>query len=125
MNKNIVAGLVALILILVCGITEFVVVSGKYNDMTEQCKAIINKVENGENALKEYENFSQKWEELKTLSELLLPHSDIYELNLRIAEAYGYIKNDAIDDALTQLNVIKVLLEYVPDNVIPDFHHIV
>lgn len=125
MNRNVVAGLLALLLILGAGITEVLVVSNRYKQMSAKCDELISLAENSDLTLDIYTVFSKEWSKLRTLSELLLPHTDVYEVTLRISEAEGYLIGGMNEDLVAQLKVIKTLLQYIPDNVIPDFHHIV
>ncbi len=125
MNKNVIAGLLALLLILGAGITEVLIVSNRYKVVSQRCNELISLAENNSLTQKEYQQFADDWSKLRTLSELLLPHTDVYEVTLRISEAEGYLIGGMNEDLVAQLKVIKTLLEYIPDNVVPDFHHIV
>ena len=61
----------------------------------------------------------------RSTSELLLPHLDVYEINLRFAEGQAYIEQGDYDNLMAQLAVIDELLEYVPHLMKPSFRHIV
>ena len=63
--------------------------------------------------------------DLRETSELLLPHLDVYEINLRFAEGQAYIEQGDYDNLEAQLAVIEELLDYVPHLMKPNFKHIV
>lgn len=125
MTKNIWAGLVALILVITCGVLEVVLLTRSYDKMREYCHEIMEKCENETLTTEQYNEFRDKWVKLRESSELLLPHIDVYEINLRFAEGQAYIEQKDYDNLMAQLTVIDELLEYVPHLMKPNFKHIV
>lgn len=71
-----------------------------------------------------YDLFLHNWKDLREKGELLLPHADLYEINLRITETRSYVVNKSYKDAEAQLAIVMELLEYVPHLITPDFQHI-
>lgn len=125
MTKNIWAGLIALILVITCGVLEVVLLSREYDKMRDECHEIMNACENETLTVEQYNNFRDKWVGLRETSELLLPHLDVYEINLRFAEGQAYAEQGDYDNLMAQLTVIDELLEYVPHLMKPSFKHIV
>ena len=125
MTKNIWAGLIALALVITCGVLEVVFISRDYDKMREECHVIMEYCDNETLTVEQYNDYRDKWEKLRETSELLLPHIDVYEINLRFAEGQAYIEQGDYDNLMAQLTVIDELLEYVPHLMKPSIKHIV
>ena len=125
MTKNIWAGLIALVLIITCGVLEVVFLTRDYEKLASDCDAIIEKCENESLTVEEYNDFRDKWVKLRETSELLLPHIDVYEINLRFAEGQAYAEQSDYEQLKAQLTVVAELLEYVPHLMKPTLKHIV
>ena len=125
MTKNIWAGLVALVLVVTCGILEVVLLSKSYEKLARDCEDIIVKCDNETLTVEEYTEFRNKWVDLREKSELLLPHIDVYEINLRFAEGQAYIEDEDYEQLKAQLKVVEELLDYVPHLMKPSLKHIV
>ena len=125
MTKNIWAGLVALILVVTCGILEVVFLSKDYETMAKDCSEVIAKCEQETLTVEEYNELRDKWVKLREKSELLLPHIDVYEINLRFAEGQAYAEQQDFEQLKAQLTVVEELLDYVPHLMKPSLRHIV
>ena len=125
MTKNIWAGLIALVLVVTCGILEVVLLSKSYERLASDCEDIIVKCENETLTVDEYNEFRAKWIKLREKSELLLPHIDVYEINLRFAEGQAYAEQQDYEQLKAQLTVVAELLDYVPHLMTPSLKHIV
>lgn len=125
MTKNIWAGLVALILVITCGVLEVVFIARDYENLENYCQEIITKCEQESLTVEEYNEFRERWVSLRETSEIFLPHIDVYEINLRFAEGQAYAEQGDYDNLQAQLVVIEELLNYVPHLMKPSFKHIV
>lgn len=125
MTKNIWAGLIALVLVVTCGVLEVVLLSRSYEKLATYCEEIIEKCEDESLSVEEYNEFRDKWTKLRETSELLLPHLDVYEINLRFAEGQAYAEQQDYEQLKAQLSVVAELLEYVPHLMKPSLRHIV
>ncbi|MCH5157107.1 MAG: DUF4363 family protein [Clostridiales bacterium] len=125
MTKNIWAGLIALVLVITCGVLEVVLLSRSYEKLAKDCEDIIVKCENENLTVEEYNEFRDKWVDLREKSELLLPHIDVYEINLRFAEGQAYAEQQDYEQLKAQLTVVEELLDYVPHLMKPSLRHIV
>ena len=125
MTKNIWAGLVALVLVVTCGILEVVFLSKDYEKLAKDCDEIITKCEEETLTVEEYNELRDKWVDLREKSELLLPHIDVYEINLRFAEGQAYAEQQDFEQLKAQLKVVEELLDYVPHLMKPSLRHIV
>lgn len=124
MTKNIWAGLIALILVVTCGVLEVLLLSRSYEKLATKCDEIISKCESETLTIEEYNEFRNEWMDLREKSELLLPHIDVYEINLRFAEGQAYAEQKDYEQLKAQLTVVAELLEYVPHLMKPSFKHI-
>lgn len=125
MIKNIIAGLLALALIITCGVLEVVLLSKEYEKLADYCDEVIEKCQTQTLTVTEYNDFRDKWIALRETSELLLPHIDVYEINLRFAEGQAYAEQQDYANLEAQLKVVAELLDYVPHLMKPSFKHIV
>lgn len=125
MTKSIWAGLIALAIVLTCGILEVVALQNSYEKLADECAVVVQKAQNQTLTSSEYDEFYDKWYELRENSELLLPHNDVYELNLRFAEGKAYAREGDYEQLLAQLAVIDELLQYIPHLMVPNIKHIV
>ncbi len=125
MTKNIWAGLIALVLVIACGVLEVVLLSRQYEKLSQYCGEVMVKCESETLTLEEYNDFRESWVKLRETSEIFLPHIDVYEINLRFAEGQAYAEQSDFDNLYAQLAVIDELLEYVPHLMKPSFKHIV
>ena len=125
MTKNIWAGLIALILVVTCGVLEVVLLSREYERLEDYCGQVITKCEEQNLTVDEYNEFRERWVKLRETSEIFLPHIDVYEINLRFAEGQAYAEQGDFDNLHAQLAVILELLNYVPHLMKPNFKHIV
>ncbi len=124
MTKNIWIGVVVLVIVLGCGIVEVAIMSAKYKELYDECKTVLDKCDEQSLSVEEYEQFRKKWVKLRETSEILLPHNDVYELNLRFAEAQAYVEQGDFKQVEAQLTVALELLSYVPHLMKPTFWHI-
>ncbi len=125
MTKNIWAGLIALVLVIACGVLEVVLLSRSYEKLANECEQIIDKCESETLTVEEYNEFRDRWVDLREKSELLLPHVDVYEINLRFAEGQAYAEQGDYQQLKAQLTVVQELLDYVPHLMKPSLKHIV
>ena len=123
--KNLWAGLIALILVVTCGVLEVVLLSRSYEKLAQDCEAVIKKCEEETLTVEEYNDFRDKWTDLREKSELLLPHIDVYEINLRFAEGQAYAEQEDFQQLKAQMTVVAELLDYVPHLMKPSLRHIV
>ena len=86
MTKTIWVGLIALVLVVTCGVLEVVCLSKQYENLAQECHQMMILCENETLTVAEYNTFRDDWMKLREISELMLPHVDVYEINLRVAE---------------------------------------
>lgn len=124
MNKNFIFGIVALALLVAFGVVEVVVLKNNYQEMYNEVDKLLDLCNSKTLDTATYDSFCDRWLSLREKSELLLPHVDVYEINLRIYETASYVEKQSFDNAHAQLCVVKQLLSYVPHLITPSFEHI-
>ena len=124
MNKNLIFGLVALLLLIGCGVVEVLVLKDEYKQLYQQVDYLLQQCNDHSLTVEAYQAFCDEWLDLREKSELFLPHADVYEINLRVYETASYVEKQSYDTAHAHLCVIKQLLNYVPHLITPDFAHI-
>lgn len=124
MNKKIVVGIIALAVLVTVGVLEVVFVARQFNQLRNECQDVLQEIDEQTLTVERYDQFLDDWEKLREKGELLLPHADLYEINLRITETRSYVVNQSYKDAEAQLAIVMELLEYVPHLITPDFQHI-
>ena len=124
MNKNLIFGLIALVLLIACGVVEVVVLKNDYKHLHQQVDYLLQQCNDQTLTAEMYQNFCNQWVDLREKSELFLPHVDVYEINLRVYETASYVQKQSFDTAHAHLCVIKELLAYVPHLITPNFAHI-
>ena len=124
MNKNFIFGLIALVLLIACGVVEVVVLKNNYKQMYHEVDKLLQLCNEHTLDAQTYQQFCDDWLDLREKSELFLPHIDVYEINLRIYETASYVEKQSYDTAHAHLSVVKQLLNYVPHLITPSFEHI-
>lgn len=125
MTKSMVAGIIALVLVVGCGVCEVLVLCNSYRRLHEECVDVIKLAQAEKLSVERFDEFRGNWVHLRETSELLLPHQDVYELNLRFAESQAYVEQKDFAQLLAHLSVIEELLTYVPHLMTPSFNHLV
>ena len=125
MTKSILAGIIALVLVVSAGVVEVVVLRNRYEELYAECCEILDISEKEELTMERFNEFREHWEDLRELSELFLPHQDVYEINLRFAEAQAYVEQQDFAQVSAQLHVVEELLQYVPHLMTPNFYHLI
>lgn len=124
-TKNIWIGLIVLLVVLACGVLEVLLLGNEYKLLAEECGKVLDECDQGTLSLETFEDFRAKWVKLRETSEIFLPHTDVYEINLRFAEAQAYVEQGDFKQVEAQLTVVMELLQYVPHLMTPNFRHIV
>lgn len=125
MTKSIIAGIIALVLVVSVGIVEVIVLRNHYEELHTECCEILQAAEKEELTTDRFNEFREHWVHLRETSELFLPHQDTYEINLRFAEAQAYVEQKDFAQVVAQLSVVEELLQYVPHLMTPNFRHLV
>ncbi|MBQ9485542.1 MAG: DUF4363 family protein [Clostridia bacterium] len=103
--------------ILACGmIFETAFIHGEFKELTEKTNILYEKIE-AENATEnDVYALQTKWVDTKEKLHAFIPHSEIKEFDLWIAETVKYVSASMWEEALSKVEVIKELEEQIPKN---------
>ena len=122
--KNILIPILVLIFLVGAGIAEALIVNNIFEDFIAETDKLIELAKNEELTQEQFEAYDSMWYDVREKCEFFLPHSDVYELNLRVSETKGYVQNKDIESCLVQLEVVKRLAMYVIHLAEPKLRHI-
>gem|GEM_PF-439176 len=111
--KNILIPILVLIFLVGAGIAEALIVNNIFEDFIAETDKLIELAKNEELTQEQFEAYDSMWYDVREKCEFFLPHSDVYELNLRVSETKGYVQNKDFESCLVQLEVVKRLAMYV------------
>jgi len=72
----------------------------------------------------QFDEFYDYWHKIRTKSEFFLPHSDVYEITLRVSEVKAYVIEQDYELCVAHFYVIKELASYVGRIALPSLGHI-
>ena len=122
--KNILIPILVLIFLVGAGIAEALIVNNIFEDFIAETDKLIELAKNEELTQEQFEAYDSLWYDVREKCEFFLPHSDVYELNLRVSETKGYVQNKDFESCLAQLEVVKRLAMYVRHLAEPKLRHI-
>ncbi len=114
MVKSFISILVAVIITVSLSILEQSYVNKSFTQFKEIMVTVYDKIEN-DTATKEDILSAQKyWIEKKEKLHIFIPHNDIKEIDLWLAESTTLVENDKKEDALSKIDVVIELIEQIP-----------
>lgn len=114
MVKSFFSTLVAIIILISLTLTEQIYVRKTFNEFKEITVAVYDKIES-ETAVKEDILTAQSfWIKKKETLHIFIPHNEIKEIDLWLAEATTLVENEKYDDALSKIDVVIELIEQIP-----------
>lgn len=122
--KNILIPLLILLFLIGAGVAEALIIDNLFEGFLAETDKMLELAKNEELTPELYSRYDEMWLDIREKSEFFLPHNDVYELNMRIAEIKGYVKNGDFDSCTVQLDVVKRLAEYVRHLAEPKLRHI-
>ena len=122
--KNILIPILVLIFLVGAGIAEALIVNNIFEDFIAETDKLIELAKNEELTQEKFDAYDSMWYDVREKCEFFLPHSDVYELNLRVSETKGYVENKDFESCLVQLGAVKRLAMYVRHLAEPKLRHI-
>ena len=122
--KNILIPILVLIFLVGAGIAEALIVNNIFEDFIAETDKLIELAKNEVGLVITGHFCDSMWYDVREKCEFFLPHSDVYELNLRVSETKGYVQNKDFESCLVQLEVVKRLAMYVRHLAEPKLRHI-
>ena len=122
--KNILIPILVLIFLVGAGIAEALIVNNIFEDFIAETDKLIELAKNEELTQEKFDAYDSMWYDVREKCEFFLPHSDVYELNLRVSETKEYVENKDFESCLVQLEVVKRLAMDVRHLAEPKLRHI-
>lgn len=114
MIKTVISSIVVAIILVLCAIFEVNFIKGEFGAFASEVAVVYEKTENGSATEDDVYSLQEKWLRSKSKLHAFIPHNEIKEFDLWIAESVKLVKNRKWEDALSKLEVIKELAEQVP-----------
>lgn len=114
MIKTIVSAAIVAVILLIGAIFEVNFIKTEFNEFAKETAIVYEKTENSVANEDDVYRLQEKWLKSKSKLHAFIPHNEIKEFDLWIAESVKLVKNQKWEDALSKLEVIKELAEQVP-----------
>ncbi len=106
---------IAVAILLVCGaLYEANFTSRQFEEMSIITEALYEKTENKTAVEEDVYAVQKSWVNKKKYLHVFIPHNEIKEIDLWLAEAVKLVKNQKWEDSLSKIEVLKELLEQIP-----------
>ncbi len=114
MVKSLISLIVAIIMLLGISLYEQYYINKSFDEFKKIMVVIYDKIEN-DTATKEDIISAQKyWIKKKETLHVFIPHNDIKEIDLWLAESSTLIENKKKEDAISKIDVVIELIEQIP-----------
>lgn len=114
MVKAIISTIIATILVIGLSIIEQNYLNKTFSEFSEILKCVQEKTEEEASVKEDVLSIQNFWIEKKKTLHVFIPHNDIKEIDLWIAEAVSLVENDNFLDALSKLEVVIELTQQIP-----------
>ena len=114
MVKSIVSALCVALLLLFGSLYEQSCVKRQFNEFSETLDVIYVKVDEKIAVEDDLYALQTSWLDKKKYLHIFIPHNEIKEIDLWLAESIKLVKNEKWEDALSKIEVLKELSEQIP-----------
>ena len=114
MVKTIITALAVVLLLLVGSILECFFIKDTFKEVGVETDAVYQKILDEEASEEDIYNLQDVWLNKKRFLHAFIPHNEIKEIDLWIAETVKLVKDEKWIDALSKLEVVKELIEQIP-----------
>lgn len=114
MVKSVISVIVATALIAVGATIENIALRKTFDELIVMNDLIVKKLDNDTATSQDILSLQTFWHEKKRSLHVYVPHTELKELDLWIAEAVTYVKYGKNDEAIAKLVVVKKLCEQIP-----------
>ena len=114
MVKSIVSALITLALFIFASVWEQAYLKQNFTEFKEEAVVLYEKIEAETACADEALSLQKFWIRKKESLHVFIPHTEIKEIDLWIAESVTLIKNEKFDDALSKIDVVIELVEQIP-----------
>lgn len=114
MKKTIITIIAVVILLTAGAIYENRFILNEFNDFDTSLSTLYSKIENQTATDLDVYAVQSKWVEKKHHLHAFIPHNEIKEVDLWLAESVIYVKNKQWEEALPKIEVLRELAEQIP-----------
>ena len=116
MLKSLITMLCALFLLICANFSEQIIVQKTFDEFYQIIEATQSKLQGETPTLSDSESLEDFWLDKKRSLHVWIPHTEIKEIDLWVSECVAYTRLGQFDEAITKLDVLKVLASQVPHN---------
>lgn len=114
MVKTIITALSVALLLLIGSILECFFIKDTFNEVKVEANSVYQKIIDEDATEEDVYNLQNTWLDKKRFLHAFIPHNEIKEIDLWVAETVKLVKDEKWTDALSKLEVVKELLEQIP-----------
>ena len=114
MVKTIVSTIVAVLIFVAGAVAEQIVLQKNFDEFRSALEIIETKISDSEATRDDVANLEETWLKEKNILHTMIPHTEIKEFDLWIAETYIYVEKKDFDEALAKITVLKHLADEIP-----------
>ncbi|MBQ3572366.1 MAG: DUF4363 family protein [Clostridia bacterium] len=116
MLKSLITMLCALFLLICANFLEQITVQKTFDEFYQIIEATQSKLQGENPTLSDSESLEDFWLDKKRNLHVWIPHTEIKEIDLWVSECVAYTRLGQFDEAITKLDVLKVLASQIPHN---------
>ena len=116
MLKSLITMLCALFLLICANFLEQITVQKTFDEFYQIIEATQSKLQGENPTLSDSESLEDFWLDKKRNLHVWIPHTEIKEIDLWVSECVAYTRLGQFDEAITKLDVLKILASQVPHN---------
>ena len=124
MIKSIFTTIIALSILFSASLLEGNYISKTFNTFYNFLEESEIKLEDKKATLQDLEILENFWLDKKRLLHVWIPHNDIKEIDLWIAECVAYVKAQNYTEAINKIKVLKLLARQIPNTFLLKFENI-
>lgn len=114
MVKTYITVIIAILLVAVGTVVEQIFVKKEFQKVTAVLEILYEKVDNEVASKQDVYVFEKVWLNKKHRLHAFIPHNEIKEIDLWIGETLAFIEQGNYDEAITKLEVVKLMLQEIP-----------
>ena len=114
MVKSIISAIIGFLILIGASIVENMVIEKSFNSFNDKLILLQQKIKDESATTADAEDVQSYWIEQKQILHILIPHNEIKEIDLWLAESVGLIETKTYDDALAKIEVAIELVEQIP-----------
>ncbi|MBR5251018.1 MAG: DUF4363 family protein [Clostridia bacterium] len=122
--KHLIIPIIVLLVILGIGSFESICLYSTFKKLESRVDHLIDLANQRTLTINDFETFEEYWRKVHIKSEFFLPHSDVYEITLRVSEVKAYVIQKDYQLCIAHFGVIKELCQYVGRIALPSLGHI-